>query len=478
MRPRPSTRSALLAFVTASAVLLSLTGCVYFANADREIAALRSFALQLDGVTAVDEASNRPTYVANPFSIDATAVALVTIEGDDWHDTLPAVADAVITWLATEQTNDLVTLTAGVRFPGGVIGLSDKEATSSRIELAEQLVADDRISHAAIGWNANDVAASNADAQVELERVPGATVSEVATDWLPGVQGFGPLHISVAFTAPEGSRVDATTLGERTIVVTPDLADLAGYLAWIDIVDETEGVAGWRADAEGITVAVHPAASLSGVEAQLRAAPGFDQAGILTLIQGDLTIVSDGSVSVARSLAELLAGDARFSEIAPGTDELSVEVTDIAAATDLLAIASTVDDSDDVLLTLRSAGPGNRLTLNDVSIADAREWVSALAELAAPITWDRVTIWERERVVLQFEGEFDTSNAFPMLEAIHDQAIALGSTVEFEARARDSFLLAQFVAKPQIARSDLWVGRNVEFERGHDELIEFWNSLG
>lgn len=463
MRPRKSTRSGLLALLAAA--LISLSGCVWFANADRELAALREFALTLDGVTAVDEFSNGPTYTANPFSIDATGVALITIEGDDWQQTLPAAAHAVIEWLATEQTNELVTMSAGIQFPGGVIGLAstgnttngDNPAsaeiptTDARIALATSMLADPRLALVSVGWQPE--AASNADAYVQVERDPAASVSAIVTEWMPQLTDFGPFRLSTQ---------DDTILLESQ--PTP------AYLSWIDAVDVMPGVVGWKADSDGVAVTVGPDASLSEIETALRGLDGFGEVAQLTLSQGELTIRSDGTVSPARQLAEALSGDDRFTEIVPGATELAVVAANEQAATELLTRAAEIEGAGEVSLTLEITGD-RRITLRDVPVNNAEPWLTAFANIP---TFDRIALWGDGNLAIDFEGRYTPDEAFPAIDSVRAIAIDEATSISIEFRETDYFFIARFDAKPQLETVD--AGRDIPLTDEHRALISHWNN--
>lgn len=474
-------RPTAFALITLAAASL-LSGCVYFADADREIAALREFAGGLDGVTTVEELSNGPANVASPFSIDAEAVVLITVEGDDWRETVPSVAAAVIDWLDTEQTNQSVDLGAGVAFPGGVIGLADPDATTARFTLAEAFATDARVTSSAIGWEGESPSGSEESAPVVVERIPEATVSEIAADWMPALGGFGPLSVRVAFSSADdgsaASRVDTTTLGQRSVVFDGAPSDLTAYLGWIDGVDAMADVQGWRASSTAVTVAVRPEASLIETETAVRALPGFDQAGSLTLVYGELTVASDGTVTTARSIAELLADDPRFTEIAPGQGELAATVSDLGAARDLVDLAETIADSATLPLTLRIRETDTPLQFTDVPVGGAHAWIAMLGSVPDDIGVENVRVFGADDVEVALAGTYDSARVLAVFEAIHDQAISAAVAVNLQFDDSDEFFIAQFDAVPTISAADLWVGRNTERTRDHDDLVALWNSLG
>lgn len=461
-------RRGLYALVAVVACLATLSGCVWFANADREVSQLREFALTLDGVTAVDEVSSGPTNVANPFGSEATAVALITIEGDDWPQTLPTAAHAVIDWLATKQTNKNVLLGAGIQFPGGVVGLADIAVTDVRLDTVAAMVDDERFTHVAVGWDPDAPGnnTSNADAVVAVERMPDAVVSSIVNDWMPRLSEFSALQVATP----------SDSAGERSLLLAS--APSPDYLSWIDLVDARSDVLAWRADGDGATVTIDPNASLTDVETALRAHPGFAQVGELTLVKGELTIVSDGSASPARALAEKLASDARFSSIALGDGTLDVVADDLAAALAVLDLADDVFFSGDVLLKIETKDAERKVRLDEVTVDNAREWLPVFAAIPDSIDFDRVTVFSSGDLGIEFKGPYESAQVLPVVEAVHDAAIAQETQVSIQARDKRDLFLVSFEAVPQLDRADVSGGRGTPLDKNHDEVIEFWNSLG
>lgn len=471
-------RPAALATLISLATVGLLSGCVYFANADSEIAALQKYAGALDGVSAVDEVSNGAANMANPFSDAAEGVVLITVEGDDWRETMPLVAGSVIDWLDTKQTNSSVDLRAGVAFPGGVIGLADTEATTARIELATVLAADTRVLSAEIGWHENPGGyADNASAPVVVERDPRASVSAVATHWLPALINFGPLTVGVA-TPDEVYDADSTTRGQRTVEFDGPHDDLPAYLAWIDAVDGMTEVQGWRTSSTSTTVAIRTASSLADTETALRGLPGFDQVGALTLIYGEITFPSDGTVTVERSVAELLAGDARFTDIAPVDGGLTVSVPDLRAARDLVALAETVPGSSDVPLTLRFDESNDRPQFDEVAVGQARGWLDLVESVPDDIGVDSLRVFgDSNRLVVSLTGTYDSARVLALFGAIRDQSVSTGASVNLGFDTDDEFFIAQFDAAPRITNSGVWAGNDTDRTGDHNDMVRLWNSL-
>ena len=478
MRPRLGLRPTAFTALIALIAVGSLSGCVYFANADPEITALRQFATGLDGVTAVDELENGPANMANPFSDAADAVVLITVEGDDWRETMPLVADAVIDWLDTKQTNRSVDLGAGVAFPGGVIGLADADTTTARIQLAEVFAADTRVTSAEIGWHESPSNYPTNDlAPVDVERRPSTSVSEIAAHWMPALIDFGPLSVSVPAPA-ESPGVDGTTLGQRFVQFDAASADLTAYLGWFDAVDGMTDVQGWRANSRSATVAVRPEASLTDTETALRALPGFDQVAPLTLLYGEITLESDGTATTARTAAELLVGDPRFTDIVPSIHELEATVSDFDAARDLIALVETVPDAANLPLTLRFDTPNNETYINEVAVGDAREWIDLVDSVPNDIDVDSIQVFGSDQVVVTLTGAYDSARTLAVFESIHDQTISVAASVSLNFNAEDGFFIAQFEAAPTISASAVSAGRNGERTPDHDDVVEIWNSLG
>ena len=279
-------------------------------------------------------------------------------------------------------------------------------------------------------------------------------------------------------TADEVYTADSTTRGQRSVVFDGAPSDLDAYLTWIDAVDGMAEVQGWRTSSTSTTVAIRPEASLTDTESAVRGLPGFDQVGPLTLIYGEITVPSDGTVTIERSVAELLAGDPRFTDIAPVDGELTVTVPDLRAAADLVTLAETIPGSAALPLTLRFDEPNDRRQFEEVMIGQARGWFDLVDSVPDDIGIDSIRVFgTSNQIEFSLTGTYDSSRVLALFESIRDRTISAGAAVNLQFDSTDEFFIAQFDAVPRITTAGVWAGHDVEHTAHHDDMVKLWNSL-
>ena len=467
-------RRSLTAGLLIAVLAASLTGC--YPTASNAIADLERFAVQLDGVESVETLVDTPENMAFPFGGTALGVAAVHL-GDSWREELPDVALAVQDWLANDQKREKVELSVAIIFPSGALGLADQASdTRDRIELIELLADDARVTDLRVGfWGDSTVDPDTAS--ITLERTPEATLAELLTDYSTEFGTLSPQGFVEIVTGSDATTDDTA----RSLTIAAPTAAESPVVTWADAVDLITTVTGWRVSESGeATVYAADAAQLDSLDAALRALPGFEAISSLTLESPELTVES-GDDSVARELAGALAADG-ISGVSVSRGVLTVGTIDTDGARTVLATAAAIPGAEDVMADLEislgalDANPCACIRMRDANLGYLSAVLPPLLELE-PTALDQ--IWVRGETAVDASYESDDRAAMSaFFAAVHEQAIAGGTSVAVSVDAGNDYYIVKFDAAPQITADDVWSGNNnTKQDKRHAEVIDLWNAL-
>lgn len=476
-------RRSLTAVLLAVAVVAGLTGC--YPTAANAIGDLERFALQLDGVESVETLEDTPENMAFPFGGTALGTAAIHL-GDTWPDDLPDVAVAVQDWLATGQKREKVTLSVGIVYPFGALGLASTEGeTKARLDVVEALADDPAITGVSIGFSPyGSIDSSNADSTITIGRNADVTIAEIVADHhsiLSDLAPNGTLEVVIDDDLTDiGSDDDAS---RRDLETRTSIDPAAPLIAWVDAIDAHEAITGWRVADDGeATVYASDAAQLDSLDAELRSLPGFAALRSLTLVSPQLSVESEaGDSTAARELATVLAA-AGFSEVTVSGGELIIDSIDADDALLVLATAASVPGAEDVVADLEislgviDSNPCACIRMRDATLGYLSSVLPPLLELD-PGSLDQ--IWVRAETAIDASYESDDRAAMgAFFAAVHEQAIARGTSVAVSTDSGNDYYIVMFDAAPQITADDVWSGNNnAPQDKRHAAIIDLWNSL-
>ena len=478
-------RRSLTAALLAAVVVLGLTGC--YPTAANAIGDLERFAMQLDGVESVETLTDEPENMAFPFGGTALGVAAVHLDADSWRESLPEVALAVQDWLATDQKRDKVKLSVGIVFPIGAVGLAaDASETRDRLQLVESLADDSNLTGFTVGFSSGgSIDLSNDTATVTLARNANASVASVLAGLSPILGGFAPDAPLEITSDADRSGTDAAVGNElrREFVATSSIQSDSPIVTWVDGVDAITAITGWRVDDVGeATVYATDAAALDSLEAELRGLPGAEAVTSLSLVTPELTIDGGGTDSVAaRELATALVA-AGISSVSVSDGEVTVGALDVAGARVVLQTAAAVPGAEVVRLDLTinlaasGANPCACIRVGGATPAYLADVLPTLLELD-PQSLDSVWVRAEDAVDASYESD-DQAAMGAFLAAVHEQAIARGTSVAVSSDAGNDYYIVMFDAQPQITADDVWSGNhNAPQDKRHAQIIKLWNAL-
>lgn len=477
-------RRKITAILVAAAVLVGVAGC--YPSAAGAIDRLRGFATTLDGVTGVDSLKDTPENMAFPFGGNALGTAAVRIDGADWADHIDEVAEAVRDWLATEQSDEKVTLSVAIVVPFGGIGVTQSaDETSQRAALLIDLAGDAHLTGARVGYDP----AGTVDAQdptIVVGRSDDSSLRQVVTTWQPRfaeVSGAGMVieQTETVRSAPaEQESVDSIIGGERLYSGQTADALETPLMQWAIAMDEAE-VAGWRVlnpvDGDSsATVAAASVGEVNGLEAFARATAGVEKLDSLTIAAPGFTVISnDGPPTGVRTLATALAESGDYGTVEVSGSALSVGETTPALARELVASAASLAPAN---LAFTTAINGISLQVDGTDAVYLAEIVPDLLDLDPSSTGDlALRLLDDGDLWAQWAGAYEAKRVEALFEVAHDATVANGASIQLTmGEGKDEFRLA-FDAAANLDEADVWVGNTAKPDDRHRAAIAAWNAL-
>lgn len=436
-RLKPALRLAAISLVGILSAI-GLSGCIWTANADKELQNFAAFARALPNVTDVTAMHSAPTNPGDPFSDHTDAFATIVMGATGWREKLTPLADSVYDALSHSKTRTRVDYYITVYADGNRVQLSIDRAQNNR----EITVLLGGTALPGVTWVsvAGGIGAEGVGL-VSVGRVPGTDVAAFVQDWFDRSRPLFTRAIltitSVASSPPRPAMKAPADPTDRTVTFALSgtlatdairwVADLDalpltdGYVVNVpqtsDVPAETsetppEGAALPRFGSTAVTIT--GSNTLGVIEPTLRASPGFVETGSLTFTYGRVTLVSIANTDVPlRRLVPLIAGDDAITKVLVGEASVAVTTSSSDAVVKLLETAATVPGTDATLLTVNTADGDHvqhatgmdAIVVNGTAFATVRKLLPSTARLVAALHPEDVYIKADGEVSVLFSGE-------------------------------------------------------------------------
>jgi len=490
-----TTRRKLIAGFLAVGLIAGLTAC--FPSSRGAIDKLEAFALTLDGVSEVTTLSDEYANPAFPFGGNSIASVAVHLDGDDWRDDVGAVAESIRDWLATEQKDRKVDLSAAIVTPFGGVGVAeDEDETAERIDLLLALDDDEDIDRALLGYTP-DGRIDDEDPSVTIARAEGADLATVYAAWQPRFVEFSPVG-SLAVEAERDIRdvrnnisgMDPTLTGQHALLGLTTWTIDEPAVQWAVDADGRDDVLGWRVDnndgAPSFAVAAHRLDQFDGLEAATLALPSIDTALTVSIHTTGLTVYSPTLPwTAARELAGEIADEGDLGQVSVNGATVFTETVEEDAVLDLVDRAA--EPEEPILLDFTTplgdelGSSGDECGCLEVQAIDADRLAEALP---AALDLDRRGLGQLRYlddgdIWANYLGEYNTEVVESFLSSVHDDAVREGADIQLSmARDSDKRFLFLITAEDRLALSDVFAGNRSDPDKRHEEALDIWNDLG
>ncbi len=489
------TRRKLIAGVLAAGMVVGLTAC--FPSSRGAIDKLEAFALTLDGVSEVTTLSDEYANPAFPFGGNSIASVAVHLDGDDWRDDVGEVTESIRVWLATEQKDRKVDLSAAIVTPFGGVGVAeDEDETAERIDLLLALDDDEDIERALLGYTP-DGRIDDEDPSVTIARAEGADLATVYAAWQPRFADFSPVG-SLAVEAERDIRevrnnisgMDPTLTGQHALLGLTSWAIDEPGVQWAIAADGRDDVLGWRVDnndgSPSFAVAADRLDKFDALEEATLALPSIETALTVSVHAIGLTVYDPALPwTSARELAGELAYEGDLGKVSVNGASVFLETVEEEDVLDLVERAA--EPEEPILLDFTAplgdelGSSGDECGCLEVQAIDADRLADALP---AALDLDRRGLGQLRYlddgdIWANYLGEYNVEVVESFLSSVHDDAVTVGADIQLSmARGGDKRFLFLITAEDRLTLADVFAGNRSEPDKRHEEALEIWNDLG